>query len=564
MFLPATYKEIQNLGWDRPDIIIVSGDTYIDSYYYGSAVIGRTLEAAGYKVAIIAQPDISSDKDIARLGEPKLFWGVTAGAVDSMIANYTALKKKRRDDDSAPGGANNKRPDRAIIRYVNLIRQYFKNTCPVIIGGLEASLRRLAHYDYWSDSVRKSVLLDSKADILVYGEGEKTILELADLIANARDWRTQRGICYISNSFHSDYLILPSYEETASDKNKFIEAFEIFYRNQEPESACGLVQKCGDRYIVHNPSNFYLTSEELDRIHELKYMRNAHPYYKEQGKIKALDTIRFSVLTHRGCFGECNFCAITVHQGRRIRSRSEASIVREVKKITKLEGFKGIISDLGGPTANMFEMGCKRDNSPKSLSKKCPRRCIDDSFCKNLKFSHESIIRLYEKVRNIEGIRKVFIGSGIRYDLVIEDKEFGLQYIEQVAEHHVSGQLKIAPEHTEPRVLKAMGKTNSSYLVDFKDRFDRISRRLGKKQYLTYYFIAAHPGCEIKDMSRLKAFISSNLKITPEQVQIFTPTPSTFSTLMYHTGINPMEKRAIFTEKGNKAKELQKNIIVKK
>lgn len=561
MYLPTTKQELTRLGWDKLDIILVTGDTYIDTPYSGAAVVGKALMAAGFKVGIIAQPDINSPEDITRLGEPKLYWGVTSGAVDSMVANYTALKKKRRSDDSTPGGLNTLRPDRAVIRYVNLIKAHFKNTCPIVIGGLEASLRRITHYDYWADKIRKPVLLDAKADILVYGEGERTAVELAQAISEKRDIRQIRGICHASDKMPDDFIQLPSYEEVAADKMKFVESFEIFYRNQEPESARGLAQKCGSRWLVQNPPNYYLTSDELDKVHELDFERDAHPFYKQKGVIKALDTIRFSIITHRGCFGECNFCAITVHQGRRVRSRSQDSIVREVKKFTQVRDFKGIINDLGGPTANMFSMGCKREANPDKLKKSCPKRCIDKSFCKNLNYSHEPLIQLYKAVRKISGVRKVFIGSGIRHDLVIEDAQFGSEYLQELAEHHVSGQLKIAPEHVSQPVLEAMGKTSEKYITEFKSEFDKISRKIGKKQFLTYYFIAAHPGCKLSNMKQLKQYISGNLKIKPEQVQIFTPTPATYSTLMYYTGYNPQRKCDIFVEKEHKRKELQKDII---
>jgi len=619
VFLPTTKSELKNLKWNKLDVILVSGDTYLDTYYDGISVIGKVLVNAGYKVGIIAQPDIITPDDIMRLGEPSLFWGVSSGCVDSMVANYTALKKKKHSDDMTPGGINNLRPDRAVIAYTNLIKKNFKNTVPIIIGGIEASLRRIAHYDYWSDSIRRSILFDSKADILVYGMGEKTILELAGKLKSNQELRDTRGICYISKTPVENYIELPAFEEVngkqelgirnwelgigkqelgnrnwelESGKQKleirkqenekpsptsysqfpipdpqfpipyspFPKMFYEFYKNNDPLNAKGLMQKHGDRYLIQNPPNFYPTEKEMDEIYGLDFERDVHPYYKKKGKVKALDTIQFSINSHRGCFGECNFCAITVHQGRKISSRSEESIIFEAVKITKNKDFKGYISDVGGPTADMYGMTCQIQSKSGSCKNK---RCAFPDICKKMDINHHRQAELLKKLRKIPGIKKIFLGSGIRYDLIIADDKSGKRFLYDVIEHHISGQMKIAPEHTEPYVLNAMGKASNKYLVQFKKEFDKINKELGKKQFLTYYFIAAHPCCDNYDMQDLKQFINKELKIIPEQVQIFTPTPSTYSTLMYYTGLDPFKDENIFVEKDLKKKEKQKEELVR-
>lgn len=559
MFLPTTRKETEKLGWNKPDIILVSGDTYIDTPYDGIAVIGRVLLDAGYKVAVIAQPDTNSPDDITRLGEPALFWGVSGGCVDSMVANYTALKKKRNSDDMTPGGINNKRPDRAVSAYVNLIRRYFKNTKPVIIGGVEASLRRIAHYDYWDNSVRRSILFDSKADILVYGMGEKSIIEVAEALKTASSVNKIKGICYISKSPPESYLMLPSYEEVKNDKSKFIEMFDTFYKNSDPLNAKGLYQKNGERYLVQNPPQEHLTTKEIDKIFNFRYERDAHPYYKKQGNIKALDTVQFSVTSHRGCYGECNFCSITVHQGRKIISRSQESILQEVKSIATHPQFKGIISDIGGPTANMYMNECPIMNKKGACKNK---RCSFPEKCSKMDASHKNSISLLKEARKIPGVKKVFIGSGVRYDLVIDDNEYGEKYLHDIIENHISGQMKIAPEHTDDSVLRLMGKPSNKNLVEFKKKFDGYTKKIGKNQFLTYYFIAAYPGCDIDKMRELNRFIKKELKLNPEQVQVFTPTPSTYATLMYYTGTDPFTGKKLFIEKDKLQKEKQKQVIL--
>ncbi|MBA4311096.1 MAG: YgiQ family radical SAM protein [Chlorobiaceae bacterium] len=576
MFLPTTKEELNKLGWKKLDVILISGDTYIDSSYSGAAVIGKVLLDAGYKVGIIAQPDYKSDKDIKRLGEPELFWGVTSGCVDSMVANFTASKKRRRQDDFTPGGENNRRPDRAVIIYSNLIRQYFKNTKPIVIGGIEASLRRIAHYDYWDDKIRRSILFDAKADILVYGMGEKAILEIADRLANEKPCEGSacpplaetfarlhdiRGISYISKTPKEGYINLPSFNQVSDDKKKFIEMFHIFYRNNDPVTSKGLCQQYSDRYLIQNPPANNLTQEEIDKIYNLDYERNVHPFYLKDGKVRAMDTIQFSITTHRGCYGECNFCAISVHQGTAITSRSEQSIIREANEIVHDPGFKGYIQDVGGPTANMYATGCDKMQTHGICLKK---DCVFPTTCKNLDNNHRPQIELLRKLRKIDGVKKVFVASGIRYDMILDDKESGDEYLHELIEHHVSGQLKIAPEHTEDKVLGLMRKPGTRYLTEFKKRFDRTNAKLQKNQFLTYYLIAAHPGCSLEDEVKMKQFVSKELKTNPEQVQIFTPTPSTYSTLMYYTEINPWTGEKLFVEKNLGEKNKRKKIITNK
>ena len=560
MFLPTTMEEVKKLGWNYLDIILISGDTYIDSSYNGTALIGKWLYKHGFKVGIIAQPDINSDVDIKRLGEPKLYWAVSAGCVDSMVANYTATKKKRRSDDFTPDGENTKRPDRASIAYTNLIKRYFKNSeVPIVLGGIEASLRRITHYDYWSNNLRRPLIFDAKADILSYGMGEKSMLELARAIRDKKDWKDIRGLSYISKEIKEGYLELPSYENCVKDKKEFIKAFEIFYHNCDSILAKGLYQKCGDRYLIQNPPSENFSSKELDAIYSMDFERDVHPYYKKMGEVRALDTIKTSVTTHRGCYGECNFCAIAIHQGRTVISRSEESIIDEVREITRMKKFKGNIADVGGPTANMYQVECKKKLKFGACQN---RRCLYPQKCPALKIDHSKQIDLLKSLKGIDKIKKIFIASGIRYDMILDDKKCGQMYMEEIIKDHVSGQMKIAPEHTEDKVLSLMGKQGKAPLKEFKEKFYEINKKLGKKQFLTYYLIAAHPGCNEKDMLDLKRFASAELRINPEQVQIFTPTPSTYSTLMYYTEMDPFTGKKLFVEKDNGKKQKQKDIII--
>ncbi|XOF33421.1 MAG: YgiQ family radical SAM protein [Candidatus Electrothrix sp. YB6] len=560
-FLPTTGDELHRLGWDRPDIILVSGDAYIDSPFIGTAVIGRVLADAGFRVGIIAQPDVQGN-DICRLGEPRLFWGVSGGCVDSMVANRTASGKRRKQDDYTPGGENTRRPDRAVLVYANLIRSKFKNTCPIVLGGIEASLRRIAHYDYWGNSVRRSILLDAKADYLLYGMAERAVLELAVCLRDGKNPRRVRGLCYAASERPADYLELPAFEEVSGSsqqaKKAFTRMFSLFYANNDPITARGLAQLHGTRWLIQNPPQPHLSTEELDHVHSLDYQLDLHPVHRKQGEVRALETIRFSLATHRGCYGECNFCAIAVHQGRTIVQRSQKSIIAEARGLTAHPAFKGRIHDVGGPTANMYGVECR-----KKLSKGCcpDKRCLFPQKCKALQVDHGEQLRLLEELRQLKGIKQVVVSSGIRYDLILEDTKNGLNYLRQVVRYHVSGQMKVAPEHCQDKVLACMGKPGRESLVRFRKLFMRMTAQEGLKQFLTYYIIAAHPGCRQQDMQALKQFAQRELKVLPRQVQIFTPTPSTWSTLMYWTGENPFTGQPCLVEKDNRARERQKAVL---
>ncbi len=561
MFIPATEKEFRGRGWDRADVVLVTGDAYIDSPYIGVSVIGKALINAGFRVGIIPQPLTDSDADISRFGEPLLFWGVTAGSIDSMVANYTASKKRRKSDDYTPGGVNNRRPDRASIAYTNLIRRFYKNSVPIVLGGVEASLRRVAHYDYWSNAVRRSILFDAKADYLIYGMAEKAVLEFADSVKRKKSPLTVRGLCYISKNKPENTSVLPSFEEASESPDEFAKMFRIFYDSQLPKDSITLSQKHGDRYLIHNPPSLDMTTEELDSIYTLPFERDVHPFNKKEGNVKALETIGASITTHRGCSGECAFCSISLHQGRKVISRSEKSILSEAKSIASHSSFKGVIHDAGGPTANMYGVRCGRTEGGDPCGK---RSCLHPSVCKHLVMNHKGQMDLLKKINGIDGVNKVFLASGLRHDMVISDKKEGKDYINRLARNHVSGQLKLAPEHTENSVLKLMGKPGISSLLEFKTIFDKCSMNAGKKQFLTYYFIAAHPGCSENEMKKMKDTVSRELKINPEQVQIFIPLPSTWSAVMYHTGKDPFTGKTLFVEKDIRKKEAQKNILTDK
>lgn len=560
-YLPTTRAEMDALGWEQCDVILISGDAYIDSPFIGVAVVGRILEREGYRVGIIGQPDIATD-DIMRLGEPRLFWGVSGGSVDSMVANYTATKKFRKSDDYTPGGVNNARPDRATLVYTNLIRKHFKNTVPIVLGGIEASLRRVTHYDYWTNKLRKPILFDSKADYLIYGMGEGAIIELPKRLERGESPHDIRGLCYIAKTPVEGYLTLPSHQECLDNKERYIDLFDLFYDNNDPISAKGLCQEVDGRYAIQNPPADYLDESEMDAVSALPFTRELHPYHRPQGGVKCLETIKFSIMTHQGCWGECNFCAIGVHQGRTIRTRSEESILSEAKQFTEYKDFKGIISDVGGPTANMYGYEC----SKKLKHGTCDhQRCVDDThLCKKMKVDHTRVINLLRRLREVRGIKKAFVASGVRYDLINEDKRQGYEYLKEMVRHHISGQMKVAPEHTSPHVLHLMNKPGKQTLVDFKKLYDRLNREEGKNQFLTYYLIAAHPGCTEKDMHDLKRFTTQELKMNPEQAQVFTPTPGTYSAVMYYTEMDPQTRQKIFVEKDTARKEKQKQIVVAK
>jgi len=559
LFLPATRNEMQERGWQQCDVILVSGDSYIDSPYIGVAVIGKILVKAGYRVGIISQPDISSEKDITRLGEPALFWGVSGGSVDSMVANYTALKKKRHQDDYTPGGENTRRPDRAVIAYTNLIRKHYKQTAPIVLGGIEASLRRIAHYDYWTDKVRGSVLFDAKADYLLYGMAERAIVELAAALKQKKSPESIRGLCYKSADVPELYWTLPSLAEVKQDKHKFWQMFETFYAHNDPHTARGLAQLHDTRYLVQNPPQPYLTQAELDKVSALPFEYAVHPIDARRGEVRALDTIRFSIKTHQGCYGECTFCSIAVHEGRTVRWRSPESIIEEAKKITELPGFKGYLLDVGGPTANMYGFECTKKLKRGACS---DISCVSPEVCKSLQPTHEPYRQVLDTLSRLPKIKIVFVSSGIRYDLLFADKKDGPAFMEDLVAHHVSGQLKIAPEHTDDRILKSMRKPLFAQTIQFKQWFDQLSLKVKKKQFLTYYFIAAYPGCGEREMKAMKRTVSQELRMTPEQIQVFTPTPSTLATAMYYTEIDGPHGNTIFVEKDLGRKRKQVDIVL--
>ena len=557
MFLPISMEEVKSLGWDYIDVILVTGDTYIDSPFSGTAVIGKYLLKHGFRTAVISQPEIDSDKDITVFGEPRLFWGISAGCVDSMVANYTATGKPRKMCDFTPNGINNKRPDRASIVYTGLIRRFFKNTKPIVLGGIEASLRRIAHYDFKTDKVRRSILFDAKADYIIYGMGEVPVLEFARALQNNEDVKNIKGLCYISKELCDDALILPSFDEASTDKNKFHQMFKIFSDNSEAQSAKKLAQKTGDRYLIQNPPAYY-DDEILDEVCDISFERAVHP--KINGKVKALETIKTSVISHRGCFGGCSFCAIAVHQGRRVISRSESSIIKEVESITQMKGFNGIISDLGGPTGNMYMMKCKK---MEKLGACTHKSCLYPNVCASMNIDHKPILNLLEKVGSIKGVKKVFATSGIRADLAVNDKLNGQNYIAEIAKNHVSGQLKMAPESADSNVLKVMKKPDNKSFLEFCRIYKEYSKKFHKNQFISCYFIAAHPGENEKEAQNTHNFIEKYLDFSPEQVQIFTPTPSTWATCAYYTGLDE-DGNKIYVEKQLSKKEKYKSIIMGK
>jgi len=556
IFLPTTMDQVRRRGWTGLDVILVTGDTYIDSPFVGVAVIGKCLVRAGYRVGILAQPQ--TDADFTRLGEPALFWGVTGGCVDSLVANRTASGRRRRRDDFTPGGENNRRPDRAVTVYSNQLRRHFKQTVPIVLGGIEASLRRVAHYDFWSNRIRRSILFDAKADYLLYGMAESSVVALADALRDGTDPTALRGIGYMAASVPEGAVELPSFADVAADKDAFTRMFHAFYANNDPLTARPLAQRQDTRYYVQQPPPSALEGAALDAVYELDYARETHPYYAAGGTVRALDTIRFSITTHRGCYGECGFCAIAVHQGRRVCMRSEASILREARTLAAHPAFRGTILDVGGPTANMYGIECAR----KAETGACRgKRCLYPDICGELPLDHGRQLNLLKALRQVPGVKRVIVASGIRHDLVMADRRSGKRYLDAVVRDHVSGQMKLAPEHSEPGVLATMGKPGPASLEAFRTAFYASTRRAGKNQFLAYYLMAAHPGCTADDMRKLKTFAAHKLAVSPEQVQIFTPTPSTYSTLMYWTQRDPFTGKPCFVEKGEKGRVRQKAIL---
>lgn len=549
-FLPTSAKEVERLGWDYIDVILFSGDAYIDHPAFGAAVIGRTLEAAGYRVAIVPQPNWRDDlRDFKKLGAPRLFFGVSAGAMDSMVNHYTATKRLRSDDAYTPEGKAGMRPDYPTLVYSKILKQLFPETL-VVIGGIEASLRRLTHYDYWQDRLRPSILVDSNADALIYGMGEKTIVELAKCVEKHDNFHNIKQLAYISDTLpEGDFIKLNSFEECVNDKKKYGEnfvAFETQSNRMEPKT---LVEQVGNRFVVVNGGYASFSTDEIDRSFDLPYARKPHPRYKDK-KISAYEMIKHSVNIHRGCFGGCSFCAISAHQGKFISSRSEKSILREVKTLSQSDNFHGNLTDVGGPSANMWAMGGKNLD----LCKKCSRpSCIFPKKCLNLQNDHKPLIKLYDSIEGIPKIKRFFIGSGIRYDFFDDSS-----YFERVVTKHTSGRLKIAPEHTQDSVLGLMRKPGFGMFEDIAKRFYGICKREGLKYQLVPYFISSHPGCRMEDMMALKRKIDG-MDVFVEPVQDFTPTPMTLSTAMYYLEANPYSGERLFVAKNKADKDKQKS-----
>ena len=556
-YLITTKAEMDERGWAELDFVIISGDAYVDHPSFAPTVIGRLLESYGYRVGIIAQPDWNDVNAFKVLGKPRLASLVTAGNLDSMLNKFTAAKKHRRDDGYSPGGESGRRPDRATVVYANRMREAFKGV-PVVIGGIEASLRRFAHYDYWSDTVRRSILMDSKADVLIYGMGEKQIREIAEALD--KDQLQKRlpaikGICYVANTVPENAIECPSYEAISADKEIFAKAFKMQFDEQDPYHGKTVAQGHGNRYIVQNSPALPLTQEEMDHVYSLPYTRKWHPMYDAAGGVPALAEVQFSITSHRGCFGSCSFCAITSHQGRIIQNRSHQSILDEAHRMTTMDGFKGYIHDVGGPTANFRHVACDKQLKVGACKGKT---CAAPKACPQLNTNHDDYVSILRKVRNVKGVKKVFVRSGLRYDYVLDDNN--KDFVRELCEHHVSGQLKVAPEHVSEHVTTIMGKANKSYFLKFKSWFDEANRKLGKQQFLVPYFMSSHPGCTLEDAIELAEFLRDQ-NMTPEQVQDFIPTPGSLSTAMYYTGINPLTGEPVYVAKKGRDKAMQRALM---
>lgn len=557
-FLPVCKDDMQKRGWEQLDFLYIVGDAYVDHPSFGHAIISRVLESHGYKVGIVALPDWNTDKDFLKMGKPRLGVLVSAGNIDSMVNHYTVSKKRRTDDAYAPGNKAGQRPDRATIVYCNKAKQLFKDV-PVLIGGVEASLRRFAHYDYWDDKIRRSILVDSKADILMYGMGEKQIVALADRLNSgekASDITDIAGTCYLSHDLPcTEFVEVPSYEECTAEKRAYADSCRIQYYEQNPYIGKTIVQKHGERYLIQNPPMEPLLTEELDEVYSLPYTKNYHPMYEKDGGIEAIKEVKFSLAANRGCFGSCNFCALAFHQGRIVTSRSDESLIAEAKEMIKDKDFKGYIHDVGGPTANFRGPACKKQLKTGACKDK---QCLFPSPCKNMEIDHKAYLNLLKKLRSLDGVKKVFIRSGIRFDYLINDKDDTFFY--ELCKHHVSGQLKVAPEHISDNVLKHMGKPENSVYNKFSEKFYKINEKIGKKQYLVPYLMSSHPGSTLRDAIKLAVYLKEH-NINPQQVQDFYPTPGTISTCMFYTELNPFTMQKVYVPKSGKEKAMQRALL---
>lgn len=551
---------MEKRGWEQCDFVYITGDAYVDHSSFGHAIISRVLEAFGYKVGIIAQPDWKDKNSVTALGRPRLGFLVTSGNMDSMVNHYTVNKKRRHSDAYSPGGEIGKRPDYAVVVYCNLIKQTYKD-CPIIIGGIEASLRRLAHYDYWSDKIKHSVLIDSGADLLLYGMGERSVVEVADALdsgIDVSDITYVKGTVYRAKNTENlyDFITLPDYEKVSSDKLEYAKSFKIQHENTDAFTAKTLVEKYKEKcYIVQNPPALPLTTTQMDDVYALPYMRAYHPMYEKMGGIPALSEIKFSITSNRGCFGGCSFCALTFHQGRIVQTRSHESIVAEAVLMTKDKDFKGYIHDVGGPTANFRHPSCRKQLTKGVCTN---RQCLYPSPCKNLTVDHRDYISLLRKLRNIDGVKKVFIRSGIRFDYCMADHDD--LFLSELCKHHISGQLRVAPEHISDNVLKYMGKPSNGVYQSFIKRYQRINAKTGKEQFIVPYLMSSHPGSTMKEAIELAEYIR-DLGYMPEQVQDFYPTPSTLSTCMYYTGVDPRTMQPVYTPVSPHEKAMQRALI---
>ncbi len=559
-FLPVSPGEMKQAGITQFDFVYIIGDAYVDHPSFGHAIISRVLDAHGYSVGIISQPDWKDPKSIGILGRPRLGFLVAAGNMDSMVNHYTVSRKRRQTDAYTPGGVIGKRPDRATIVYCNLIRRTFKDV-PILIGGIEASLRRLAHYDYWSDRLRRSVLLDSGADLLLYGMGERAVIEAADALASGipvKDITFIDGTVYRSGSVEQVYdgILLPSFEELLADRRSYAESFYTQYQNTDPFSAKPLIEPYPNGlYVIQNPPAKPLTQEEMDQVYDLPYTRTYHPSYEALGGVPAISEVKFSITSSRGCFGGCSFCALTFHQGRILQTRSHESILAEAKQIIRDPEFKGYIHDVGGPTANFRQPACEKQLKRGACVN---RQCLFPGPCKNLRADHRDYLQLLQKLRQLPGVKKVFIRSGIRFDYVLADRSS--DFLRELCAYHVSGQLKVAPEHVSDKVLEKMGKPPNSVFQQFVKKYEDMNRQLGKKQYLVPYLMSSHPGSTLKEAVALAEYLR-DFGSVPEQVQDFYPTPSTLSTCMYYTGLDPRTMEPVYVPKNPHEKAMQRALI---
>lgn len=560
-FLPITKKETEALGWDAPDFVVVTGDAYVDHPSFGTAIISRLLESFGYRVAVLAQPDWRGDRDFTRFGKPRLGFMVSSGNLDSMVAHYTVARRRRSEDAYSPGHKTGLRPDRAVIVYTKKIKALYPDS-PVVIGGLEASLRRFAHYDYWDDAIRPSVLLDSGADLLAYGMGENQTIEIARRLNNGEPVSTFtdiRGTCYAVPT--AEYkpgpaVDCPSLEQVRKSKREYAVSCRKQQEEQDAVRGRRVIQRHGDKILVQNPPMPPLTQPELDAVYDLPYERAYHPCYESMGGVPAIEEVEFSITHNRGCFGACNFCSIAFHQGRAITARSEASVLREAKKLTESPRFKGYIHDVGGPTANFRSPSCEKQVKLGLCGG--GKKCLAPKPCPALKVDHTEYLELLQKLRALPKVKRVFIRSGIRFDYLIEDKDNS--FFRELVRHHVSGQLKVAPEHCTPEVLDAMGKPHIESYLKFQKKFFALSKQAGKEQYLVPYLMSSHPGSTLKDAVELALFLKRE-HLRPEQVQDFYPTPGTISTCMFYTGLNPYTMKEIYVPRADREKAMQRALL---